>query len=501
MQEAFALDSLEASHPIEVEVESTAEAIQMFDSISYFKGSSVLRMLSNHIGQKAFLDGVSKYLKTFAYRNASSKDLWNALSETSGVDVQAFMDPWIRKVGYPLVTLTEDSSCLELQQQRFLASGKEDKSLEPTVWPIPLGACSASPANSGQVMMGQRYETTDLRDFCKLNKDNSGFYHTSYPSNRLERIGRMSNSLSVEDKAGLIGELNSLVFAGKKRTSELLQFLDWFREDDSYFVWSQISRSLLAIRSIFSTSETIMEGLQVFTKQLILPATKKVDWDIPRDDYVTGEFRKTILALATMAGIGNFVTEAKVQFSAWAAGQSDAVDPNLRSIVFTAAVVGGHGNEYEAVKQEYLKTSSIDGKEICLNAMGRSTDPIIIHNLLDFIFSDQVPLQNVHVATGALGSNGASRYLLWEYMKANWTAIHARLSMNEVVLNWTIQHGLCHFSDLQVEEDIARFFADKDIQAFASGLRVIKDSIKRNASYKTRDETELGQWLQNRGYI
>lgn len=40
---------------------------QIFDAISYLKGSSVIRMLSGHLGVDTFLLGVSNYLKAHAY--------------------------------------------------------------------------------------------------------------------------------------------------------------------------------------------------------------------------------------------------------------------------------------------------------------------------------------------------------------------------------------------------------------------------------------------------
>ena len=67
MQTAQQLDSLRASHPIEVPVKDALEIDQIFDAISYLKGSSVIRMLSNHLGVDIFLRGVSDYLKAHAH--------------------------------------------------------------------------------------------------------------------------------------------------------------------------------------------------------------------------------------------------------------------------------------------------------------------------------------------------------------------------------------------------------------------------------------------------
>ena len=55
LQSALTLDSLRGSHAIEVEVNDALEIDQIFDAISYLKGSSCIRMLSNHLGVQVFL--------------------------------------------------------------------------------------------------------------------------------------------------------------------------------------------------------------------------------------------------------------------------------------------------------------------------------------------------------------------------------------------------------------------------------------------------------------
>lgn len=55
LQTALTMDSMRSSHPIEVEVNHALEIDQIFDAISYMKGSSCIRMLSNFIGVDTFL--------------------------------------------------------------------------------------------------------------------------------------------------------------------------------------------------------------------------------------------------------------------------------------------------------------------------------------------------------------------------------------------------------------------------------------------------------------
>ena len=122
-QPAFTLDSLRSSHPIEVPVKDALDVDQIFDFISYMKGSSVIRMLATHLGQETFLKGVSNYLKAHAYGNAKTNDLWSALSQASGQDINALMENWIRKIGFPVLTVAEEPGQISVKQSRYLSTG------------------------------------------------------------------------------------------------------------------------------------------------------------------------------------------------------------------------------------------------------------------------------------------------------------------------------------------------------------------------------------------
>jgi len=107
LQSALGLDSLRSSHPIEVPVKRADEVNQIFDAISYSKGSCVLRMISTYLGEDVFMEGIRQYLKKHAYGNTDTGDLWAALSAASGKDISNIMDIWTKNVGYPVITVTK----------------------------------------------------------------------------------------------------------------------------------------------------------------------------------------------------------------------------------------------------------------------------------------------------------------------------------------------------------------------------------------------------------
>jgi aminopeptidase 2 len=79
LNDALKLDAKLSSHPIEVECPDANQVNQIFDSLSYAKAASVLRMLSEYVGEDKFLKGVSIYLKKRLYANSVSRDLWDGV--------------------------------------------------------------------------------------------------------------------------------------------------------------------------------------------------------------------------------------------------------------------------------------------------------------------------------------------------------------------------------------------------------------------------------------
>lgn len=160
----------------------------------------------------------------------------------------------------------------------------------------------------------------------------------------------------------------------------------------------------------------------------------------------------------------------------------------------------GDKTEYEAVKQEYLNSTSIDGKEIGLQALGQVQSTDLVNDFLDFQFSDKVAIQDAHTGSVALAMNPKARDALWAYIKAHFDTIHAKLSGNSVVLDRYVKTSLSKFASHEVEQDIAAFFKDKDTKGYDRGLVQVSDTVRGNADYKERDEKLILEWLKAHGY-
>ncbi len=155
---------------------------------------------------------------------------------------------------------------------------------------------------------------------------------------------------------------------------------------------------------------------------------------------------------------------------------------------------------YKAVQEEFMTTTSIDGKETCLLALGKVQTTALAENFLDFQFSDKVAIQDMHTGSVSLATNSKVRSVLWDYIKQHWEAVHGKLSGNSVVIDRYLKSTLSKFASHEVEKDIAAFFKDKDTKGYDRGLVQVSDTVRANATYKERDQAIVVEWLKAHGY-
>lgn len=139
---------MKSSHPVSVTIGHPNQISQIFDAISYSKGSVLLRMMHKFLGEDAFKDGVSSYLKKHSYKNTEQDDLWESLTEKAhenqslmkSVTVKDIMDTWTLQVGYPVIDVKRDydTNSATITQQKFLTDRYTTRDELDSCWYIPL---------------------------------------------------------------------------------------------------------------------------------------------------------------------------------------------------------------------------------------------------------------------------------------------------------------------------------------------------------------------------
>ena len=232
---AFSVDGLKATHPISVHVQTADEIEEIFDTISYRKGGSVLHMLDDYVGKTTFRKGLHIYLETNSYRNATKFDLWNAIEKAAIADgkklnVPELMRAWIEKMGYPAVHVSTKNDLFTLKQNRFLFSGEEDDR-----WPLPIHY-KTEHSDKTILMKGDETVIREHSDWIKLNYGQHGLYKVIYEDFMLERLGNLikKGALPIEDAWGIENDLFSILRSGGLDTSKYLDFISRFCTDSKY---------------------------------------------------------------------------------------------------------------------------------------------------------------------------------------------------------------------------------------------------------------------------
>jgi aminopeptidase N len=255
---------------------------------------------------------------------------------------------------------------------------------------------------------------------------------------------------------------------------------------------------------VFSGVEDISSALKKYALKLVTPAVEHIGWDFKAGEgFLVGQLRAQLITSAGLLGHKSVVEEALRRFDLYISGEDKtAIHPSLRKGVFSISIKERGEPAFKAIQNEYLTTTSIDGKEICLQALGRIQTPELAQEFLSFIFSDKVAMQDKHSGIVALASNAKVRPEVWTFIRKNWDShVHPTLSGNMVVLERFLRLGLNKFADEKVADEIAAFFKDKDNRGYNKGLDVIDDTIRSHAKYRGRDEKVVREWLSANGYM
>ncbi|CAK9439545.1 uncharacterized protein LODBEIA_P36450 [Lodderomyces beijingensis] len=516
LQQALDLDGLKNSHPIEVPVVDALDIDQVFDTISYLKGASTILMISKYLGTETFLKGVSLYLKRNAYANATSHDLWAAVSEVCGKPIDQLMDPWIKKVGFPIVTVDRHGENLVLTQSRFLNGGGVTPEENETKWWIPLNIETDSAtlkkhekadsfASEKLVINEFTLEKNDSV-FFKINKDTAGVYRVKYDESILkDNILAHFDKLSARDKVGLIADSAAIACAGNSCTTAFLKLVvDIVPQlGDDYVVWLELGKRLSDFSIAFTTSDAEVAKIKQFLTKIYAPKAVEIVEAIgefnkfDNADFLETKFRSEILTQAGKVQIPQVYDFALKLFN------EGNIHPSLRSFVYTTIASSPRFNQqqFETLLTQVTHPSSLDSREIALGALGSVTNesiaPLLLNALID---TSIIPAMDSHFLGKPLCTNFATRKLFLSFFLEHYESFYKIMSTNMVVLDRFVKLTLRNYSTRSDLDRIEKFFATRNVHGFERSLKQALDNVKINYNWYERDHEKVAKYLNEYDY-
>ncbi|KAM3699401.1 hypothetical protein ACB098_05G022200 [Castanea mollissima] len=446
------MDALEQSHPIEVEVHHARSIEEIFDSISYKKGSAVIRMLQGYLGDGTFQKSLSSYIKRYAGKNAKTDDLWGVLSENSGVELNSMMDAWSKKKGFPVISVKYKDNILEFEQSQFLSSGLGGDGL----WIVPITLSIGSynkcktfllETKSGKVDISElvhsphensisvnekNKEKCDDNFWVKVNTEQSGFYRVNYEDKLAARLKKAieSDCLSAPDKFGILDDTYALCEACKQPLSSLLSLMDVYRKELDFIVLSKLINVCYKVMEIASDAiPAVVNELKQFFIDLLLFSAEKLGWEsISGESHLNKLLRgEVFLALATF-GHNKTHKEAIQRFQTLLNDRNThLLSADTRKAAFIAVMLSASTtdkNGFESLLKLYRVADTVQEKELVLRCLASCPDPNILLEVLNFMLSDEVRDQDSIYVLFMISSEGCE--VAWRWLKENWDLIFAK---------------------------------------------------------------------------
>ncbi len=497
---AFKLDSLQNTHPIEVTVNHPDEIGEIFDAVSYSKGASVIRMLANYLGEKDFRDGLRYYLKTHAYKNTKTTDLWQALEKVSKKPVMEIMKNWTLKPGYPLIQVIQKPNSLVLKQSRFFQSRiSKINNREKTIWKIPIKVESALKTKSF-LLTGQSHELSidTSKTWVKLNTGETSFFRTDYPAQLLKSLasGIKNNQLAAIDRLGVIRDAFALAESGQLPTIQALQLAESYKQETEYTVWVEIISGLMQIRSLIYF-EGYRKEFDAYALTILEPLVKKVGWTQKNGEKHTTGFLRT-LALYTAGVFGNTAVISKsLQLFRSLKNKRKAIPVNLRSVVYNLTAENGTESDFNFLTKKYKKESLHEEKNRIGRALGNFQDKKLLKQALKFAFSKNVRTQDLPGILVAVWSNPRGKELAWSFVQANIKEILSKFALGGHMLS-RILAPAGNFNTTKKALEIKNFFKKHQTAGVKRTLEQIQEKILSNEAWLKEDGQNIRNFLINR---
>ena len=493
---ANGIDALSSTRPVEFEVRSPDEANEMFDALTYGKGSSVLRMIEQFLGEDVFRAGVGAYLRAHAFSNTTTGDLWAALDAASGLEVGEIMDTWILQGGFPQVSVAVVDGRLELAQTRFLLAPRADL----TRWKVPVqlrGEADGRPFHRSLILETPT-TTVDLDgevDWIVANAGGHGFYRVAYTPELRRRLVDHLPALDDLERYCLVNDTWGFVESGQSAAVEVVELAAAFRHEQEQAVWQAVLGALDALDH-HVVSEEARPTFSAIAADLIAPAYERLGWEpAPGEGDLTRRLRGTILgAGGRLARLPHIVDRARLVSAAWL-DRRESPDPEVTqaSLFITAAL--GDMADYESFRSAHRAASTPQDELRLLQALTAFDLPEAVDATTRGVLDGTVRSQDAAWVLARLLAGRRSGVHAWNLIAERWDDVSATLP--PATLRRFVE-GIPALSDPVTASAVRAFFAAREMPGVTKTLEQHLEILAVNVALRQRETERFNAWLTAR---
>jgi len=402
--EALDGDSLRSTHPVRARVARPEEISQVFDEISYGKGSTILAMFDRYLGEERFRAGVTEYLGRFRFQNARTEDLFAALERASGEPVPFLAAPWIDRAGFPVIHARSVPGGVALSQRRFAYLGSVDE--EP--WPIPMRV--EIDGREQRLLFDQKERRLDAPPGATvlLNPGSIGFYRVLYDRPLLDRLLDRLPQRPGRDGWAVANDLAAFVRSGEADWATYVRAVEAFRDSTDRVLVETLSEALRSFTLELGGVKAIEGAAKAFHARQVT----RIGVDRRAGEAAGTGVLRDRLTFSRVRVDRSFAEEIAPRFAAW-----ERLDPDLRQAVAVARVRADGDAGFEAVRNALERPGSDAEAERLECGLAWSADPGRVREALDLGSSGRINRGHVFRVAFEAAQNPAGREVTWEWLQ------------------------------------------------------------------------------------
>lgn len=463
---ALEVDQYKATHPIEVAVNHPDEVQEIFDELSYNKGSAVVNMLYHSLGHDTFRKGLSDWLEKCKNGNSTTNELWACLEKASGQPVAEMMSSWTKNCGFPVleVNLSVCGDIWEVTQRRFSLhdshhclhaqdeNGKQEKRVKLNPWTVPICIQHDGSQSTERTTFSETRTTIPRKGrWIKVNSGIRTPLRVCYAPELLKVIVKSGSALQPTDRVGLVNDTFAMMRAGMVEPATLLSLCEsLLPSEKDPMAWvghiGILRKALTVFEDSFDKDEA--PELPRFLIHLVVPLKDRLGWEEPaQEDAWDSLLRPEVLSLLAACQEPMVCKESIQRAETYLCAQHPA--PKKSSINLKAAfesacsICGGLEIPNSAVRGVALKVglsnkgalwkpmcerlkvvSNTEERDQLLVAMMGHSDRMVLENWVASAIQGQLPSQEWGTMFAGLAGNRHHKRLAWNMLTRHWDAVY-----------------------------------------------------------------------------
>ncbi len=390
---AMSRDAVVTTHPVVQHIETVEQASQAFDSITYSKGESVIRMLEAYVGEDAWREGVRRYMKQHAYGNTVSDDLWRAVEGAAGKPIMQIAHAFTLQPGVPLIRVgaqacTAGHTTVALEQGEFTKDRPDKKAL---AWRVPVIAQVVGSSAPARMLVTDGKGSLDVPGCGTLvvNAGQSGYFRTLYSAPQLAALKADFAKLAPIDQLGIMNDVWSLGMAGFEPASDYLDLAQAMPTDADPKIWGDIADSLDSLDNYYARDPARQAVLRAFAIARLAPVFERVGWTARDGEPDPVKNLRTNL-IATLGALGDakVIAEARRRYDA-PTSDAEAMPGALRKVILEVIARHADAAMWERMRAQARAETTSMIKDDLYAFLASAEDEALARRALDLALTDE----------------------------------------------------------------------------------------------------------------